>query len=76
MDPKPLTLRELIWMADARRRDDWSHTAAMLSLIANAHRNPRKRARPYTPAEFHPFIEARNTKVGVGVLKDLFVKKR
>lgn len=76
VDPNPLTLRELIWMADSKRRDAWSHTAATLSLIANVHRNPKKRSKTYTPAEFHPFVETRNTKVGVGVLKDLFVKKR
>ena len=79
MDPSPLTLRELIWMADARRKDQWSHTAAVMALTANVHRNPKKRSRPYSPVDFHPLIERKPVvaeKSGICVLKRVFVDRR
>jgi hypothetical protein len=30
-------------MVEARRRDQWSHTATLLAMTANVHRNPKKR---------------------------------
>jgi hypothetical protein len=41
-------------MADARQNSEWNHTAQLLSLIANANRDP-KRSRAFTPDDFHPF---------------------
>lgn len=79
VDPNPLTLRELIWMVGARRQDQWSHTAAVLALTANVHRNPKKRSKPYSPAEFHPLVERKPvtiSKSGIRVLKRVFVDKR
>lgn len=79
VDPNPLTLRELIWMVGARRQDQWSHTAAVLALTANVHRNPKKRSKPYSPAEFHPLVERKPVtiaKTGIRVLKRVFVDKR
>ncbi len=70
-------------MADARRKDQWSHTAAVLALTANVHRNPKKRSKPYSPAEFHPLVErtpnpegTRIDKIGIRVLKRVFVDRR
>ena len=51
--PGPLTLRVLGLMADARSRDAWGHTAAVLAMLANCHRDPRK-CPPFTPADFLP----------------------
>ena len=79
VDPNPLTLRELIWMVGARRQDQWSHTAAVLALTANVHRNPKKRSKPYSPAEFHPLVDRKPvtiSKTGIRVLKRVFVDKR
>ena len=78
VDPLPLTLRELVWMAEARRRDQWSHTATLLAMTANVNRNPKKRATPYSPLDFHPLVERRTDKpkVGVGVLKTVFVRHK
>jgi hypothetical protein len=45
-------------MADARRRHDWDQTAELLALLANAHRDPKKRRRPYSSADFHPLPRA------------------
>jgi len=66
-------------MVDARRQDQWSHTAAVMALVANVHRNPKRRSSPYAPAEFHPLAERKQVsvaKVGVRVLKDVFVDRK
>ncbi len=66
-------------MVDARRQDQWSHTAAVMALVANVHRNPKRRSSPYSPAEFHPLAERKQVsvaKVGVRVLKDVFVDRK
>jgi hypothetical protein len=54
IDPGPLSLRELAWMVEARRIDQWNHTASLLALWASIHRDPKKRRAPFAPAEFHP----------------------
>ena len=62
-------------MADARSQHAWSHTATVLALLANLHRDPKK-TRPYSPADFHPHLRAKKPtpmKVGIGVLKQVFV---
>lgn len=66
-------------MADGRRQDQWSHTAAAMSLLANVHRNPKKRSQPYTPAEFHPLMNRKPLKVegaSIRVLKQVFVDQK
>lgn len=70
-----MTLRELLAMAEARQRDAWAHTASILSLIANAHRDPRK-TRSFKPADFDPFSARNKTVPTVGVLKTVFIDKR
>jgi len=40
-------------MAEARCRERWAHTSAVLALIANVHRDP-KRSRVFKPADFNP----------------------
>lgn len=42
-------------MGEARRSENWDHTAQMLCLTANIHRDPNKREREFVPADFHPF---------------------
>ena len=74
-----MTLRELLWMAEARSRGDWAHTAALMALIANVNRDPKK-SRSFKPADFDPFrqktvggrrAEAIEVK-DMAVLKDAF----
>lgn len=76
MNPGPLTLRELVWMAEARQSDLWNHTAALLALLANAHRDPKK-TRPLKPIDFHPNRRATPTptapKAPISILKQVFV---
>ena len=78
VDPGPLTLRELFWMAEGRSRDAWNRTSLLCALIANAHRNPKKGS-AFKPANFHPYAAKqkeglRITADNITVLKDVFVR--
>jgi hypothetical protein len=60
-------------MAEGRSRDEWARTSSLLALIANAHRD-RKKTRAFKPSDFDPFAKpTRPIKVGVEVLKDVFL---
>jgi hypothetical protein len=69
-------------MADAASRDRWQHTASLMALLANCHRDAKK-SRAFRPKDFHPFEKPRRSpaerkppKVGIGVLKQVFVDRR
>jgi hypothetical protein len=67
-------------MAEARCRERWRHTSALMALLANIHRDP-KRHKPYKPADFDPYEakDLRRQAVGlsdVGKLKDAFIGRR
>ena len=49
-------MRQLVWMAEGLGRERWAHTSAVMALIANAHRDPKK-AGVFTPDDFNPFAE-------------------
>jgi hypothetical protein len=74
VNPGPLTLRELIAMAEGARRERWSRHAELLALIANCHRDPDKQRTPFTAWDFWPFDDPRpeQPKHSVHILKDLF----
>jgi len=40
-------------LADARHRGEWNRTSAVLALLANCHRDPKKH-RAFKPGDFHP----------------------
>jgi len=64
-------------MAEAKNRQAWAHTSALLALIANCHRDPKK-TRPFQPADFHPhqlLKQPTPMKVGIGILKRVFVER-
>lgn len=66
-------------MAEARSRERWAHTSALLALTANIHRDHRKKPTPYKPADFNPYQRRREVavrKVPIGVLKQVFVDRR
>ena len=68
LDPRELTLRELVWAADARQRADWARTSAQLALLANVNRDPKKQPKPFSPEDFNPYArpagnESRNTDI-------------
>jgi hypothetical protein len=69
-------------MADAASRDRWNHTASLLALITNCHRDPKK-SRAARPRDFHPHVkparrrpDERKPRVGVEVLRQVFVDRR
>ena len=45
-------------MTQARQEDSWNHTAALLTMLANVNRDPKK-GRTFKPADFHPALPAR-----------------
>lgn len=45
-------------MAEARGRMDWAQTAELLCVLYNANRDPARRARPFTAADFDPYRRA------------------
>ncbi len=42
-------------MAEARGRESWAHTSAILALIANVNRDPKK-TRAFRPSDFDPYL--------------------
>ncbi len=60
-------------MADARLQHHWSLMSSVMALLANCHRDPKKR-QAYAPRDFDPFSQnAAPLQVGVDVLKDVFI---
>ena len=77
--PGPLTLRELVWMTEAKRREAWQHTSSVLATLANIHRDPKKRSRPYAATDFQP-VDARGhsskpVNADIQILKRVFVDR-
>ena len=64
-------------MAEAKQRSDWLRTSALMALIANAHRDPKK-SRAFKPADFDPFAGQTDEKVKVGIeaLRTVFIEGR
>lgn len=54
VDPGPLTLRELMWMARGRRRDAWERTALAAAIAASAAGVKRVTPADFMPAELRP----------------------
>jgi len=60
-------------MLDGKQRHDWSIASAVMALVANINRDP-KRSRRLNPSDFDPFVKRnRPIPVGVSVLKDVFI---
>jgi hypothetical protein len=63
-------------MAEGRQRHDWSVASALMALIANTQRDPRK-GRPLRASDFDPFAARRAPVMAdVSVLKDVFIDGR
>lgn len=61
VDPGPFTLRELLWMDEARFDAAWDHTAQVCAQLGNIHR-ANKNSRRFTIADFHPKGKRRKRK--------------
>jgi hypothetical protein len=46
-------------MAEARSEVQWDHTSTLWALIAEVHRNRKKRTQPYEPDDIHPHAKRR-----------------
>ncbi len=66
-------------MSEARERSEWARASALMALIANAHRDPKKN-KAFKPGDFDPFARANTSKpvvrADVSVLKDVFIHGR
>ena len=67
-------------MAEAKGRESWAHTSALMALIANVNRDPKK-TRPFKPADFDPHtVKDKRDKAieltDMATLKDAFVKTK
>ena len=65
-------------MAEAKGRHDWGMASSVLALLANAHRDPRRKPAPFSPADFNPYLVKRGTGIkldagNIGLLKQVFV---
>jgi len=68
----------LLWLAEARSQEEWVHTANLMAMLANLHRDPKKHA-AYKPSDFYPkpHKSAKPTETAdIGVLKTIFVDRR
>jgi len=54
-------------MAEGRLDQEWNHTSAVLAMLANVHRDPKK-CRPFRPEDFHPY--RRRASVGVRIIRE------
>ena len=74
-----LTVRDLLWMVEANRKEAWQHTSAVLATLANIHRDPKKKPRPFTAADFQPLAAKRAprnpTQADIRILKTVFVDR-
>lgn len=73
LSPDPWTLRELVWMHDAKARSDWNHTASLMCLIANAHAGAK--GGRFTVDDFHPLARRRaapGMRISAKALKAIF----
>jgi hypothetical protein len=62
-------------MAEAKSKDNWNHTSAILALIINVNRNPKKQ-RAVKPRELNPHerkVKAILRGKDLRILKDVFV---
>lgn len=64
-------------MAEAKSRDNWAHTSALLAMTANCNRDPKK-TRPFSPTDFDPHASAEKQIRLKGSIEDLkvFVDKK
>ena len=64
-------------MAEARSQQQWAHTSAILAMLANIHRDPKK-SRPFKPSDFNPHLRGKEeviVKTEISVLKQVFVDR-
>ncbi len=63
-------------MAEARGKFEWEQTSAIMALVVNMLRDPKK-SKPVNPEDFNPYHKKiiPRLKAPISILKDVFVKK-
>jgi hypothetical protein len=72
LSPDSWTLREIVWMHDAKARSDWNHTASLMCLFANTQGGKGKR---FTVEDFHPLARRKKSpeiRISAKALKGIF----
>ncbi len=59
-------------MAEARAATQWAQTSAVLAMLANCHRDPKK-SRAFTPTDFNPLERRKARKRVLGRTRDLSI---
>lgn len=84
INPGRVSMRRLLQMTKARQNDLWWHTASVIAVLVNAHRDPKK-SQPAKPSDFHPETVAKRrvpagrmrlTRGNVGLLKAMVPKEK
>jgi len=57
-------------MAEGVAKERWNHTSQLLATLCEINRNPKKRRRPFTADEFHPFLR-RHVRRGTPYTREL-----
>ena len=56
-------------MAEARCRDEWGRASALMALLANVNRDPKK-GRAFRPSDFDPYTEKDGRREAIVVDKE------
>lgn len=49
-----MTVRELFWLFDGKKREAWNAVSQVLAALHNPHRDTDEFPDPLPPSEFHP----------------------
>jgi pyruvate-formate lyase-activating enzyme len=66
-------------MVDEREDRQWYHTASIMAMIAEVHRDAKKHRKPYSAIQFHPMHRNKPVapveQVDIRILKSIFVDR-
>jgi hypothetical protein len=61
-----------MWMAEGRGKAEWGRMSALLAMLANINRDPKKSS-PAKPTDFNPFSPKKSRIENLSELKGFFV---
>ena len=67
-------------MAQGKGKDAWSRTSALMALIANVNRDP-KRNRAFKPSDFDPYADKKQGRIvvdkeNISILRNYFLGEK
>ena len=57
-------------MFDGMTDSEWSHTSAVMALLANCHRDTEKRPQPFMPDDFNPRVQREEEELPISAAKE------